>query len=122
MDDEDERSRMRAQMEQEQNENDTLGDLAYQGKVDALTARLNGGTDPNAVKQVGSASDVAVTRCLFVFVDRALIFIIKSIRTSVSLQFFSGASPLFCAARYGKTECVDALLKHNADVTVCHPE
>eukprot|EP00592_Proboscia_alata_P023015 CAMPEP_0194402886 /NCGR_PEP_ID=MMETSP0176-20130528/1548_1 /TAXON_ID=216777 /ORGANISM="Proboscia alata, Strain PI-D3" /LENGTH=248 /DNA_ID=CAMNT_0039200449 /DNA_START=30 /DNA_END=777 /DNA_ORIENTATION=+ len=37
-------------------------------------------------------------------------------------QSFSGAAPLFCAARYGHPACVASLLARNADVAVAHPE
>mmetsp|Transcript_34687 Transcript_34687/g.41851 ORF Transcript_34687/g.41851 Transcript_34687/m.41851 type:complete len:258 (-) Transcript_34687:486-1259(-) len=37
-------------------------------------------------------------------------------------QLFSGAAPLFCAARYGHPACVASLLARNADVAVAHPE
>ena len=67
---------------------DTLADLAYQGNVAVLTARL---------AQPGANPD-----------DEQ--------------QFFSGAAPLFCAARYGHIGCVDVLLKSGAAVGLPHPE
>lgn len=37
-------------------------------------------------------------------------------------QCFSGAAPLFCAARYGHAACVAALLARGADAAAAHPE
>jgi len=37
-------------------------------------------------------------------------------------QSFSGAMPLFCAARYGHPACVAVLLARSADIALQHPE